>query len=188
MPRKEIVGETFRSTLINRRKRPVLVYESDSAKAICQLAPIGQPGAERTLEICDPTALYAPYDEVIWEADGSITLKENRYFIPVDYGLYPLTIFNIAGQDVEQRVVAGHSVVIPRGIPVTIRLNLTDQEVIHRELKIVKVEKMVPSTAVHGIYEFQHEIKDEWVDRSEKEIDAIGKALDALAVVKPGVT
>jgi hypothetical protein len=182
MPRKEITGETFRTVLINRRKRPVLVYESDGPRPIVQLAPIGQPGAEKIVESCDPGTLYSKFDEVIWEADGRVTLKENLGFIPVDYGKYPLTISNIAGAEVEQRFIAGRSVFIPRGIPVTFRLSLTDQEVIHKELRIVKEEKMVPSAQVEGIYEFRAEIKDEWLDRSEKEIDAISKALDASSV------
>jgi hypothetical protein len=184
MPRKEITGETFRTVLINRRKRPVLVYESNSPRPIVQLAPIGQPGAERVVESCDPGTLYSQFDEVIWEADGRVTLKENREFIPVDYGKYPLTISNRAGAEVEQRVIAGRPVFIPRGIPVTLRLSLTDQEVVHRELRIVLEQKMTPSTQVQGIYEFRDEIKDEWLDRPAKELDAIGKALDALADAK----
>jgi len=184
MPRKEITGETFRTVLINRRRRPVPIYESDSPRPIVQLAPIGQPGAEQVLESCDLGALYAPYDEIVWEADGRVTLKENREFIPVDYGKYPLTISNRAGAEVEQRVIAGRPVFIPRGIPVTLRLNLTDQEVVHRELRIVREQKMTPSTQVQGIYEFRDEIKDEWLDRPAKELDAIGKALDALADTK----
>lgn len=180
MPRKEITGETFRTTLINRRRKSVPIYESNSPRPLLQLAPIGQPDAEQVLESCSPEALYGKYDEVVWEADGRVTLKENREFIPVDYGKYPLTIFNIAGAELETRVIAGRPVYVPRGLPVTIRLSLTDQEVAHRELRIIRVQTMVPSTQVQGIYEFGEELKDEWVSRSEKEIDAIGKELDGL--------
>ena len=175
MPRKEIVGETFRTVLINRRKRPVVVLEADGS-VVCQLARIGQPGAERVLEACDPRTLYAPYDECIWESNGTITLKPAPFFIPVNYGKYPLTIFNVDGDEVEHRTIAGQVIFIPRGIPVTIGLVLTDEEVIHREMKIVKVEKMVPSSKVRGIYEFQRVLRDEWVNRTEKEIEAIVKA------------
>jgi len=175
---REVTGETFRTVLINRRKRPVPIYESDSARPIDQLASIGRAGAEKVLESCDPGTIWAPYDEVIWNADGSVTLKENRGFIPVDYGKYPLTILNVDGAELESRVIASRAVFCPKGIPVTVRLELTDQEVVYKELRIVMTRRMVPGTRIPGLFEFQDELKDEWVSRSEKELGKIQAELE----------
>jgi len=180
MPRKEIVAATFITKLINHRGVRVPIYESDMPQAIEWLEPVGHEGSGKVLESCLPTALYAPYDEVIWEADGRVTLKESRSFLPVDYGKYPLTILNIDGAELEARQIAGRVLYIPKGIPVTVGLPLVCDEVTHRELRIEKAEEMVPSMKVNGLYQFRWVVKDVWVDRSPKEMEAISKALDAL--------
>ena len=147
--REEVTGETFPTILTNRRKAPVQVFELDGT-----LLETIDPAQEKVLEAATKDAFYAQFSEIRWDADGSVKAVERKGFRRGDLGAYPLTILNVGGRHVERRMIDGQLMTIPQGIPITIGLGLDAPEIRRRELRIVKVDKMVRSESVPGFYAF----------------------------------
>jgi len=167
--------ETVYSCLIrNQRKAGAICYDR-LGNVIAVLAP----GQETTLDSWTPDALYAPWAEVVFKADGTVETRANPLW-PRPQGKWILAVENRDGRDCERRLIGGAEVVLPKGLPRLFELQVDDPLAIYFRMEIKSVLCRRPSVEWSGYTEFFDAVKDIYFDRDEKALEILAQELEKL--------
>jgi hypothetical protein len=172
----------YATRLINHRRVPVMVYETD-----CPLVEI-QPGQDFTVESRNPATMYARWSEVVWKADGTVGFLARSNFTEPDRGRWTIRLLNKDGGDgqkgpdgqivpIETRTIGGKLLLLPKGVPVLVGLKLDDPLVRFKSMTIVKKRIPVKDPEKEGYLIFEVVTKDETELRDVSELKVLEKLL-----------
>ena len=165
--------ETFMTKLINRRAKPLVVYEMDGPMLTLL------PGDLTAIETKSPFDMYAKWDSVSWEADGSVTLEERPGWKEPSRGRWEITVLNMDGKPVERQLINGKNICLPKGIPVVLGIDIQDPLALFRDLKIIAVPIKERSKEWPGYLVTRREVRWVVTDREPQELDEIKATIDA---------
>jgi len=165
--------DTFKTVVRNEGKNPLVVYE--------RFGPLLSiwPGNERTIETDDPEGMYAPFDRVTWLESGEVKIERRPGWKEPLKGRWTIKCLNLHGKAVEERGIGGSVVVLPRGIPRTVEVQLLDSMVIFKSLAIKSVAVNEPNPRHPHYLSTRHEVKDVFEDRDKDELDEIQRLVEA---------
>lgn len=169
--------ETFETRVWNKRKEPVEVFDRNG-----QMVCVVVPDEIALIESANENTLYSPYSEVIFQKDGEVILtKRENWIEPYDKTKpWIVTIENREGKDLEQRVIAGQRVFIPKGIPVKVHVPTHAPEARLEKIIIQKVMERKPSPVFTGYWVRAETVRDTHVERSAGELKQIEAELKNL--------
>jgi hypothetical protein len=165
--------KTFMTKLINRRAKPLVVYEMDGPMLTLL------PDDSSVIETNSPFDMYAKWDTVTWQADGSVILQERPGWKEPSRGRWEITILNVDGKPVERQMVNGKNICLPKGIPVVLGVQIHDRLVLFSRLTIVAVPIKERSKEWPGYLVTRREVRCVVTDREPWELDEIKAAIDA---------
>jgi len=165
--------DTFRTRLTNKRSTALVVYEMDGPMLTLL------PGDSAMIETKSPFDMYAKWDSVSWEADGTVILEERPGWKKLSRGRWEITILTVDGKPVEHLTVSGKIICLPRGIPVVLGVEIHDPLVLFRELKFIAVPIKERSKAWPGYLVTHRELRWLVKDREPRELDEIKAVIDA---------
>jgi hypothetical protein len=162
--------ETFETRVWNKRKEPVQVYDKDGSMVAVVL-----PDEISIIESANKKTLLSPYSEVIFREDGEVSLTPRpKWVLPYDKARpCVVTIENHDGKDLEQRIIAGQPIYIPKGIPVHVSVPTHAPEARLEKIIIQKVMERKPSPIFTGYWVRAETVKDTHVERSAGELEQI---------------
>jgi hypothetical protein len=168
-----MMQETFRTRLTNKRSTALVVYEMDGPMLTLL------PGDTTMIETKSPFDMYAKWDSVSWEVDGTVILEERPGWKEPFRGGWEVTALNADGKPVEHLTASGKSVCLPRGIPIVLGLDLHDPLILFREVKFIEVPMKERSKDWPGYLVTRRELR--WVvkDRKPRELDEIKALIEA---------
>jgi hypothetical protein len=172
MKEKKVL-ETFRTQLINKRPTALVVYEMDGPMLTLL------PGDTTMIETKSPFDMYAKWDSVSWEADGTVILEERPGWKEPSRGTWEVTVLNADGKPVEHLTVSGKIICLPRGIPIVLGVDAHDPLVLFRELKFIAVPIKERSKEWPGYLVTRKEVRWVVTDRKPQELDEIKALIDA---------
>ena len=164
----------------NRTKGTIVINED--GRELIRL----EPGQKKIVESRDPSTSYAAWSRIVYQKDGTVSLKENHAWkFPLQAGRLMLTILNIDGAGTEQFYTAGNTfepVLCYKGVPRFVAVDIHDPTwafISRMEIKNVEHKER------DGDY-FKTRTVVEKVRtlRSQKEIAAIEKLLIDEAVTR----
>ena len=168
--------DIFKTTLRNERKNPLVIYE--------RWGPMLSiwPGNTRTIETDDPEGMYAAFDKVTWLESGEVKIEHRAGWKGLVKGRWTISVLNLQGKAVEERLIGGAVVVLPRGIPRTVEVPLMDPLIGFKALTIKRVEVNEPNPRHPHYLNVRYEVKDVLEDRPKDELAEIQRELEQLAV------
>jgi hypothetical protein len=166
--------ETFETRVWNKTEERVEVYDRNG-----QVVCVVLPDKIALIESANENTLYAPYSELIFQKDGEVILAKRENWTESYDKTKPwiVTIENREGKDLEQRVIAGQRVFIPKGIPVKLHVPTHAPEARLEKIVIQKVMERRPSPTFTGYYVRIDVVRDVAVERPEKELKEIDAEL-----------
>lgn len=164
---------TFMTRLINRRAEPLVVYETDGPMLTLL------SGDSTVVETKSPFDMYAKWETVSWEGDGSVILEQRPGWKEPSRGRWEITILNADGKPVERQRVNGKNICLPKGIPVVLGVEIHDPLVLFSELKIIAVPIKERSKEWPGYLITRRELRRVVTDRELRELDEIKATIDA---------
>jgi len=166
---------SYRTTLTNNRRKSLQVREHDGS-VLVEL----EPGQSFEVESINKATTYAKWSEVTWHEGGKGSFISRTNWVEPERGRWTIRMLNQDGAEVEQRQLADKAIFLPRSVPVTIGLTLTDPLVRFQSLTIKHVEVKTKSPFWDGYLVAERVLKDVTEPRSASELDVIGKLLDEL--------
>ena len=165
--------DIFKTTLRNERKNPLVIYE--------RWGPMLSiwPGNTRTIETDDPEGMYAAFDKVTWLESGEVKIEHRAGWKGLVKGRWTISVLNLQGKAVEERLIGGVVAVLPRGIPRTLEVPFGDPLVVFKSLTIKRVEVDEPNPRHPHYLSTRHEVKDVFEDRDKDELDEIQRLVEA---------
>jgi hypothetical protein len=135
------IGKTYETEFVNK---------TDAHKKICEYGRVLmelEPGQTGTAVSTLPTTTYARFSKVVFEKDGSVSVKENQDWEPpaLAHGQFATEILNIDGAELESMRVNGEPVQCYKGIPRLVYPTLEDPLVYYKSLTFRNVTKKVPA-------------------------------------------
>jgi len=168
----------FETKIWNRRREQVRVYDSNG-RVICLV----DPNQIEIIESANDKTLYARYSEVVFEENGTVSLTVRPECIePVDQESSLLILENIDGKDLEQRLIGGKTVFIPKGIPVRVRLDSTDPNAVNARITIKKIAERIKCPDWPGYWAWRETVKDVPTPRPQQDPEALKPAVPAIEV------
>jgi len=153
----------------NRRGNSQILYSADGI-AVRLL----QPDEILTVESSNERTIFAPYAEIIFEKDGSVSLtKRDKWVDPYDKRPWRIEIVNLEGKVLEQRLIAGEMVHLPRQIPLIRFVESTDELAEYEKVEIRQTKQRVRLEAIPGYYGFESIQKDFKTLRPQKDLERI---------------
>lgn len=165
--------DTFRTRLTNKRSTALVIYEMDGPMLTLL------PGDSAVIETKSPFDMYAKWDSVSWEADGSVILEERPGWKEPSRGRWEITVLNVDGKPVERQTVNGKTICLPKGIPVVLAVDIQDSLVLFSKLAIVAVPIKERSKEWPGYLVTRREVRWVVTDREPQELDEIKAIIDA---------
>jgi len=172
------VSTVFETKIWNRRREPIRLYDSDG-HMVCAVLP----NAIEIIESKNDKTIYAPYAEVIFEADGRVSTSIRPGWVPpYSNELWEVIIENLDGQELERRVIGGRTVHIPKGLAVHVWIDSRDPNAKYERIMIKKVCERVKSPEFPGYWVWKETVKDAPSSRPQNELDKIAEDLKSLEV------
>jgi hypothetical protein len=165
--------ETFRTQLTNKQNTVLVVYEMDGPMLTLL------PGDTTMIETKSPLGMYAKWQTVSWEADGSIILEERPGWKEPSRGRWEITVLNVDGKPVERQTVNGKTICLSKGIPVVLAMDIQDPLVLFSKLAIIAVPIKERSKEWPGYLVTRREVRWVVTDRKPQELDEIKALIDA---------
>ena len=165
--------DTFRTRLTNKRSTVLVVYEMDGPMLTLL------PGDSAVIETKSPFDMYAKWDSVSWEVDGTVILEKRPGWKDPSRGRWEITVLNVDGKPVERQTVNGKTICLPKGIPVVLGVAIHDPLVLFRDLKIIAVPIKERSKEWPGYLVTRREVRWIVTDREPQELDGIRAVIDA---------
>ena len=167
--------QIYTVVLKNESKKPVVLYERSGA-------PLGMlaPGEELVIETPVAEVIYAPWTLVRFVEGGEVRLEENPAW-PKPQGRWVLEVVNHDGLDLEERLISGKRVLLPRNIPRLVEVDMNDPLAQYVKMEIREVQERRPSSFFPEYNEFVMVLKDVYLDRPESELQDLAIELEKLA-------
>ena len=162
----------FDTSFKNDRKTVVRVVDRTGTPLIDLF-----PGTSQTISSDEPESLYARWSSVIFREDGKVDLVARAGFVEKKHA-YTIYCLNSAGADVERRVIGGQPVILPKGVPVVVPVELTHPDVVFGRWEIQTVQYPRKHPNYYGFVFREAKIEDVRTPRSDRELRAIEKALE----------
>jgi hypothetical protein len=140
------------------------------------------PGNTRTIETDDPEGMYAAFDKVTWLESGEVKIEHRAGWKGLVKGRWTISVLNLQGKAVEERLIGGAVAVLPRGIPRTVEVPFGDPLVTFKSLTIKRVEVTEPSRRHPHYLNVDYEVKDVLEDRPKDELDELQRLVEAEEV------
>ncbi len=168
---------TFKTVLKNERKTKGVVIWDWRGNSLGILGP----GQRRVIETWNLQTLFAPFSEVTWKEDGSVSQVPNPEY-PPHKSKWVIKVLNKDGAEIERRIIAHREVVLPRGFERTFEISVEDPMARFERMEIIRVlERSAEKNLVFPEYSrFKMVVKDKFFDRPEaelKELEAERKRL-----------
>ncbi len=171
---------TFKTLLKNERKTGVVLWDRFGSG----IGLLG-PGQSRTLEQWTPEALYAPFSEVFFKADGTVETTANPSF-PPPKSRWTLRVLNRDGAELERRIIGHREVVLPHGLERTFGLRPEDSMAVYSRMEVRRVmerSEESENSEFPGYSKFRPVLKDIFIDRPEAELVELEAELKRLSEV-----
>lgn len=171
---------TFKTILCNERKTKGIILWDRTGNSLGILPP----GCSRTMESWNPETLYAPFSEVTWKEDGSVSQVPNPEY-PSPKSRWLLKVLNRDGAEVERRIISHREVVLPRGFERTFELSPEDPMAVYSRMVLVRVaERSIEPNLIFPEYSrFKTVVKDKFIDRPESELKELEAELKRLSEI-----
>lgn len=168
---------SFETKIWNKRNDPAGLWDSDG-RIIRQLIP----GEIITIESSSDRTLIAPYSEIVFEKDGSISLtKRDGWVDPYNKAPWRIEIINRDGREVEERLIGGRVVSLPRHFPVVVYMESSDPWAEFERITIEKVKERQKVPQWTGYLAWVPVLKDIKVSRPGKDREKIAEDRKALS-------
>lgn len=168
----------FETKIWNRRRELVRLHDSNG-QMVCAV----QPDAIEIIESKNDKTIYAPYADVILEADGRVTTSIRPGWVPPNFKeLSEVIIENLDGQELEARVIGGRTIHIPNGFAVHVWVDSADPNAKYERIVIKRVRERVKSPVFPGYWIWRETVKDVPSYRPENEVNKNAKDLKAPKV------
>jgi hypothetical protein len=165
--------DTFRTRLTNKRSTALVVYEMDGPMLTLL------PGDSAVIETKSAFDMYAKWDSVSWEPDGTVILEKRSGWKELSRGTWEVTVLNVDGKPVERQMVNGKNICLPKGIPVVLAVDIHDPLVLFSKLTITAVPIKERSKEWPGYLVTRREVRWVVTDRKPQELDEIKALINA---------
>ena len=162
---------TFETRTWNKRNEPAPLYDSDG-RMIRQL----MPGEIVSIESSNDKTLISPYDEIVFEKDGTVSLsKRSGWVDPYFKEPWRIEIINLDGKEREERFVGGRMVSIPKHFPVVVFVESADPWAEFEKVTIEKVKERQKVPQWPGYLAWVPALKDVKTPRPAKDLAKIAE-------------
>jgi len=172
------VSTILETKIWNRHREPVRVYDPEG-HMVCVVLP----DQIEIIESKSDRTLYARYSEVIFEENGGVSLTVRPNWVDPDHKEpWLLVLENIDGREVEQRMIGGKPVFIPRGIPVRLWLESREPNAVNEKITIKRIKERLKCPDWPGYWIWKETVKDTPSPRPQIEVDQIAEDLKTREV------
>jgi hypothetical protein len=162
--------QIYRITVRNASKKPIILYERSGA-------PLGmlEAGEEIVLETPVASNIYSRWNSVTFN-DTGVSLTENPSWARPT-GRWVLECINRDGLDLEERLISGKQVLLPRNIPRLVEVEVADPLAHFSRMEVKATTERKKDPYMPGYWVRERIVRDCYEDRSEEELLEIENTL-----------
>jgi len=169
----------FKTKIVNHRAEQFPVYESNGERLVVIAAK-----GWTTLVSESPLTTYAPFRQIDIFKDH-VELDRRPDWTEPERGAWVLSLLNLHGEDIEQRLAGGALIYLPRGVPVNASLQLTDPLIFFSTLTVKKVWERRKDPNYPGYFVRVATVEDQLTQRPETELFSILGLMEEAGIEPP---
>ena len=171
--------EIFATEFKNETRLDYVIYENGQRFATVLAR------SRVTIESEIARTTYARFSEVLIRNEGIAVRERPGWQSPLPKGAYVLEMINVDGSEVEQRVVGGEIVSLPKGIPVQVVCPLGDPLIFFERVEIRRTSERVRDELNPGYLIRRRVLRDVKISRPESDVQRLIALMTAQELEVP---